>query len=384
MTKPLQDYLLCIGIRSIIFIDDLRVNNNTKEEVEKDSKKIKEVYGKAGWVFAEDKETESSQLYVYLGFQFNTNTFRYSVIEGKILQVEKMVNDLSPSQVVPMKSIAKIVGKIISFELGCSDLPKLSLHFYFRWTAKLIKDRKDWMRKKTIPKALIQGLVQAVKFVKKYSGKIRPKHYNYKNYRLHDISKDKFKTKVLAGDGNEYFGCSYTVGEEYNYRIIKFKDIENGKLSSLYRELLVLHDSIKRNCSQIVNKDLIYFTDSRVLQFWYQNGSAKQEVAEKLIKIKDKCLENNIIMEVVWRPRESSIIKTADTSCKSDTDDFSILNHIYYFLVNHFKLKIECDLFASTLLHRHVFFYSRIPTCGSHGADALKFPSDKTSFCHPP
>ena len=188
----------------------------------------------------------------------------------------------------------------------------------------------------------------------------------------------------MAGDGNDYFGCSYTVGEEDNYRIIKFKDIENGKLSSLYRELLVLHDSIKRNCSQIVNKDLIYFTDSRVLQFWYQNGSAKQEVAEKLIKIKDKCLENNIIMEVVWRPRESSIIKTADTSCKSDTDDFSILNHIYYFLVNHFKLKIECDLFASTLLHRHVFFYSRIPTCGSHGADALKFPSDKTSFCHPP
>ena len=124
--------MLSIGIRSIIFIDDLRVNNNTKEGVEKDSKKIKEVYGKAGWVFAEDKESEASQLYVYLGFEFNTNTFRYSIIEGKIVQVEKMVNDLSPSQSVQLKSIAKIVGKIVSFELGCSDLPKLSLHFYFR------------------------------------------------------------------------------------------------------------------------------------------------------------------------------------------------------------------------------------------------------------
>ena len=155
-------------------------------------------------------------------------------------------------------------------------------------------------------------------------------------------------------------------------------------MSSSYRELLVLHDSIKRNCSQRANKDLIYFTDSRVLQFWYKNGCTNAEIAAKLIDIKDWCLENNIILDVVWRPRESSIIKTADTSCRSDTDDYSLPNEIYRFIVHHFKLNIQCDLFASTLLHRHAFFYSRIPTCGSHGADALKFSWDKTSFCHPP
>ena len=240
------------------------------------------------------------------------------------------------------------------------------------------------MKSETIPKALLIGLFQAVKFIRKYSGKIRPKHYDYQNYEIHNISRNKFKTSVLAGDGNEYYGCSYVVGAEHNYQIIKFSDIEVGDLSSSYRELLVLHDSIKRNCAQFVNKDLIYFTDSRVLQFWYQNGCTKPEVVEKLIDIKDWCLERNIILEVVWKPRESSIIKTADTSCRSDTDDYALPNQIYRFLVHHFKLNIQCDLFASTLLHRHVFFYSRIPTCGSHGADALKFPWNKTSFCHPP
>ena len=384
LTRPLQDHLLSQGVRSIIFIDDLRVANQRKDGVEEDSKKIKEVYGKAGWIFAEEKESEASQVYIYLGFIFDTRSFKYSIIEGKIVQVEKMVNELSVSSPVALRTLAKIVGKIVSFELGCSDLPKLSLHYYFRWIAKMVQCREDWNRKLNISKQLIKGFMQAVSFVKKYSGKIRAKHYNYQTYDLDVVSKNRFKTAVLAGDGNELYGCSYSVGEDYNYQIIKFSEVEGGNLSSSYRELLVLHDSIRRNCVKHGNKDIIYFTDSRVLQFWFQNGSAKAEVADKIIDIKDKCLERNIILEVVWKSRDSDIIKTADTSCKSDTDDYSLPHKIYGFLVNHFGLTIECDLFASTLLHRHAFFYSRIPTCGSRGANALKFPWDKTSYCHPP
>ena len=70
--------------------------------------------------------------------------------------------------------------------------------------AKMICLREDWMKNETIPKALLAGLAQAVKFVKKYLSKIRPKHYDYQNYELHNISKNKFKSSVLAGDGNEY------------------------------------------------------------------------------------------------------------------------------------------------------------------------------------
>ena len=115
---------------------------------------------------------------------------------------------------------------------------------------------------------------------------------------------------------------------------------------------MVLHDSIKRNGSQMVNKDLIYFTDSRVLQFWYQNNCIKSEVAEKLIDIQDWCLEKNISMEEVWKPRESSIINTADMSCKSDTDDFSILNHIYRLLVKSFKVNLIYFQMTSNYIHK--------------------------------
>ena len=42
----------------------------------------------------------------------------------------------------------------------------------------------------------IAGLVPAVKFVKKYSGRIRPKYYDYQNFWLHNISKNKFKISI--------------------------------------------------------------------------------------------------------------------------------------------------------------------------------------------
>ena len=42
------------------------------------------------------------------------------------------------------------------------------------------------------------------------------------------------------------------------------------------------------------------------------------------------------------------------------------------------------DLFASTLSHKTNIFYSRNPTLGSSGANALNFKWDKKSYCHPP
>ena len=382
LTKPFQDYLLSKSIRSVIYIDDIRVTNQNIHSLEQDTKTIKQVYSNAGWVFAEDKESKSSQKYEYLGFIFDTRNLKYSVIEGKIVQVESLISKLSPSQAVTPKKVAQIVGKIISFEIACSSLPRLVLHSYFRWIPVVVKSRLDWNKSVSIPKAVLKGLKRSVDFVRKFSGTIRRKSYVYETLLPENkIKKEKIE---IAGDGNDLYGCHYQVGEDFNYKIVRFDDIQKGELSSSFRELLVLHDCIKRNHKKYQSKDLVYYTDSRVLFFWNKNGSTIAHVAERLVDIVKWCLESDIILEVTWKSRNSKTISLADTSCKSDTDDFSLPIKVYKMLIKHFDMKIECDLFASTLLHRVNFFYSRIPTCGSSGANALKFEWDMTSYCHPP
>ena len=88
-----------------------------------------------------------------------------------------------------------------------------------------------------------------MKFVKKYPGRIRPKYYYYQNFWLHNISKNKIKTsiwqKMEMNNLDVHILLEIEKREEHNYRIFKFPDSEVEDLSSSYRELLVLHDSIK-------------------------------------------------------------------------------------------------------------------------------------------
>ena len=79
-----------------------------------------------------------------------------------------------------------------------------------------------------------------MKFVKKYSGKIRPKYYDYQNkFKL------QFWQKMEMNILDVHILLEIEKREEHNYRIFKFPDSEVEDLSSSYRELLVLHDSIK-------------------------------------------------------------------------------------------------------------------------------------------
>ena len=89
LTKPLLDHLASRDIRSNIFIDDQRVNNDSAAAVSEDTLIVKKVFNKAGWVFNDEKETPPEQTVYYLGLWFDSTTLRYSVHEHKITQIER-------------------------------------------------------------------------------------------------------------------------------------------------------------------------------------------------------------------------------------------------------------------------------------------------------
>ena len=69
---------------------------------------------------------------------------------------------------------------------------------------------------------------------------------------------------------------------------------------------------------------------------------------------------------------------------RTNTDDFSLPKTRYNEICKLFNFEPEVDLFASTILHKTDIFYSKIPTLGSSGANALNFKWDRRSYCHPP
>ena len=125
LTKPLLDHLASKHIKSTIFIDDIRINGKSVETVIKDTSTVKNVFSKAGWTFNDSKETPPSQEVYYLGFFYDSVKQKYRVHENKIRQVERRIQELEKKSVAKPKEIAAITGKIISFELATSYIPRL-------------------------------------------------------------------------------------------------------------------------------------------------------------------------------------------------------------------------------------------------------------------
>ena len=294
------------------------------------------------------------------------------------------MNSLSPSEQYTPKYIASIVGKIVSCELACGILPKLHLHPYFKWIAKTITSDHIWRIPKSVSKTVIDSIKKSFDCVKRYSGRLRPKSYNYKYISSTEVS---YRRHVVnfTGDGNEMFGAFYQVNEENNYQIIKFSSSER-ELSSSYRELLVLHECIKQNKQKYATQNICYKTDSRVLHFWATGGSVNPFIADKLINIFTWAHDNDIILDVVWAPRTDQSIQLCDNTCKADTDEFTLPDNIYMRILETLDVKVSVDLFASTVLHRCELFYTKKPSLGSIGANSLRFDwsSKETLFCFPP
>ena len=381
LTKPCLDYLSRLNIKATMFIDDIRSNNVSIASVSEDTKIVKEVFKKAGWTFNESKESSPSQEVYYLGFYYNSVTEKYTVHPSKIRQVERRIAELEESPRAKPKDVATIVGKIIAFELATSYIPRLCCWRYFAWSAKVVTCREDWYRVKNYPKKLIGELKRAISYVKELSGTIRHKQHAYQEIKPHSSRKNY---KEFAGDGNELYGAHFDIQNTFKYSIIQYDGYNIKEISSSFKELLVLYHCIKENATGNAGNDLIYFTDSKVLFFWHRYGSSTQAVADILIQIKHKCIKNDIVLEISWKPREDYRIQLADTSCKSSTDEFAIPKSKYSQLCSMLKFRPEIDLFASTLLHRTDVFYSQSPTLGSSGANALNFPWNRRSFCHPP
>ena len=385
LTKPLIDLASNLGIKSVIYIDDIRVTCKSRELMLDQRRTIRQIFQSAGWEFSDEKESEISQEYIFLGFAFDTRTMRYSVPVGKIHQLEVLFAQLNPSTSFQPKFIAKIVGKIVCLELATSMLPRLQLWRYFSWIAKVIQHPSDWSKPVNLSKSLIRDIGEALSSVKKFSGKLRMKNYNYESRAIADLKYNPNPNDILmAGDGNSLFGAWYNVKEQNKYEIVKFSAPEFEQSSS-YRELLVLHSCVKHEKEYFRGKNIVFYTDSRVLYFWFTNGSTIHNVALKLIDIFLWTLSNNTILEVVWKPRTDQLIELADTSSRTSSDEYSLPVSVSAAILSTLNVNIEHDLFASTILKIHSSFYSLRPTLGSSGCDALKLPwSGRVCYCFPP
>ena len=112
LIRPVVAYLRTIGWVGLLYIDDLGTKNNALLECCYYRFMAKDIMGRAGFVFNEDKGKEPSQEALLLGSVIDTKEMKFKIPLKKIEDLKRLLFDMLSRRKCPVRSLARVVGKL--------------------------------------------------------------------------------------------------------------------------------------------------------------------------------------------------------------------------------------------------------------------------------
>ncbi|CAG2235577.1 unnamed protein product [Mytilus edulis] len=179
--------------------------------------------------------------------------------------------------------------------------------------------------------------------------------------------------RIIYSDASEYAGAGFTVGDNH---IVHFMwDKEDRIKSSTWRELKAVKNILESLQLMLCGKLIKLYTDNQNVVKIVQKGSMKLDLQVIALDIFHICLNNNIVLEVEWIPRNENTC--ADALSKIfDFDDWGVSQNIFNFF-NSLWGPFTCDTFADDRNKKLAVFFSKFFTPGTSGVDAFAYDWSK-------
>lgn len=111
--KPVVAYLRSLGIRLIVYLDDILIINSTKEGAEADFLRVRLVLERCGFLVNLDKSVASAcQIIEFLGTRPNSLTMSLTLKEEKLLQIQQLCDNALKAKEINLRALAKILGNL--------------------------------------------------------------------------------------------------------------------------------------------------------------------------------------------------------------------------------------------------------------------------------
>ena len=113
LLKPIIGHLRRLGLRFIVYLDDILIINGTKEGAESDFRLVKHILECAGFMINMAKSLNfGAQSIEFLGTRPDSSSMKLTLKEGKLLQIRQLCNSAIDSQVISLRALAKILGNL--------------------------------------------------------------------------------------------------------------------------------------------------------------------------------------------------------------------------------------------------------------------------------
>lgn len=384
LQKPIIAYLRQQGIQCYIYIDDLIVFGESRQECQRNMELTRKAWKQAGWVEKHSKARGPMQQGEYLGLVLNTVTLSIHVPQHKKNLIVTLCKNLARQSVWHIKDIAQVYGKILANLLAVG--PQLLL--LTRQGLKTLASTDSWSQRITIDH-LHQELEFLAKNFMDIDGYPMEQEHRKVSTSLVQTASDASAQAVAVVQLICNQGITHSTHEGrcgFKLAVQPFTDQEKS-LSSTWRELLGLLVLLRTQSLSISGTAVIHWTDSKNVERIMLKGSNTDNLQRLAMTIYKAARELRIDLRVIWRPRSDPRIQLADDFSRAvDAEDYGVDDGTFRYLEHLTGRAFTFDLFASDNNFRVSKFASILASDLALFRDAFTHVWTDLGFCyvHPP
>ena len=327
-----------------------------------------------GFVISKEKLVMPNTQNTILGYTVDTTLMRVSFDENKFEELRFLIEDaIQPS--VRARDLARIIGKFVSMGYGVR-VPITCFIPRAIAAVAAVTDEDDWRSWDNMVEVdgrMYEELLFLLHNIRNWNGTDLKKPYKIHFYSSENpVAETTFQPFI--GDASQEAAAIYSIRNPKKFAI-KFFSASMSQTSSARRELASIELLILKNQHMFQpNSTVVYASDNVSVNRWINVGTCRPDIASTLQSIFLKCLELQVDLRVTWIPRSHYLLIEADMLSRRSTDEFTLRNRDWRYVVQRYGRDFTLDVFASKFLHRTDIFYSKFPSQESSGSDGLHQP----------
>ena len=365
--KPVTGFLRKMGVRIIVYLDDMLIMNSTLDGARKDIMILKLILENLGFLINLEKSIfVPVQIIEFLGIIVDSTNMRFLLPDEKVAVIQKECRQLVSSQVTSLSQLSHIIGKLTSCKTAVLQAP---LHYRGIQHLKNSNMFPQVVNNLNIPldPHALEDLRWWVDNL--YLANGRP-------------IRDSLPHLMIQSDAsNSGWGA---VSNGVNARGTWTREESNLHINC--KELLAASFAVKAFTKELQNVHvLIQIDNTTTIAYINKMGGAKRCLLDHYARhLWGWCLQRRITLRAEHIPGRLNTIADRKSRAKPDSSDWHLNQQSFQILMRDLG-RCTIDLFASRTNHQLPRFYSYKPDPEAEAIDALTQPwAGEIGYAFPP
>ncbi len=365
LVRPLVRYWRSKGLRIIVYLDDGISAVAGEQAAMEGSQLVRSTLAKAGFVAHPTKSKwQPTRRLIWLGFVVDTALGQVEVPQDKLLALHGTLERATQSERIQARSLASIVGKIISMGLAFGPESRFMTHSLYA----VLESRHAWCET-----LLLSG---------EASEELRFWAASLDDYNAQPIWHSPSAVRVVYSDASDTGYWGYVV-EHGNCVSHGRWTAEAAERSSTWRELSAVWLVLLSVADKLANSRIRWYTDNQNVVRILEVGSKQPTLHAIALKVFALAIKHQIRLMPEWVPRELN--ERADYLSRIiDYDDW-FLNPAVFAMLDREWGPHSVDRFADCNNCQVPHFNGRCWNPGSEAVDAftVNWSGENNWWCPP-